>query len=58
VITAEAPQAEIFRYAAELRSITQGQGVFEATFNRYDVVPGQIAQKIIAEHAKHMHEEE
>lgn len=58
VISAEAPQAEIFRYAPELRSITQGQGVFEATFNRYDIVPSQIAQKIIAEHAKHVHEEE
>lgn len=58
VITADVPQAEIFRYAAELRSITQGQGVFEATFNRYDMVPAHISQKIIAEHAKHTHEEE
>lgn len=58
VITAEAPQAEIFRYAAELRSITQGQGVFEASFVRYDVVPAPIAQKIIAGHVKHVHEEE
>lgn len=58
VISAEVPQAEIFRYAAELRSITQGQGVFEATFNRYDIVPSQIAQKIIAAHVKHDHEED
>ncbi len=58
VINAEVPQAEIFRYAAELRSITQGQGVFESTFNRYDVVPNQIAQKVIASAVKHEHEEE
>jgi len=58
VITAEAPQAEIFRYAAELRSLTQGQGVFEASFNRYEVVPSQIAQKVIASAVKHQHEED
>lgn len=58
VIAAEAPQAEIFRYAAELRSITQGQGVFEASFNRYEVVPAQIAHKVIAAHAKQVQVEE
>ena len=57
-ITAEAPQAEIFRYAAELRSLTQGQGVFEASFARYDSVPAQIAQKIIASAVKHEHADE
>ncbi len=57
-ITAEAPQAEIFRYAAELRSLTQGQGVFEASFARYDTVPAQIAQKIIAAAVKHDHADE
>jgi elongation factor G len=41
VIEAEMPQAEMFRYASELRSITQGQGSFEASFARYDVVPAQ-----------------
>ncbi|HMO51710.1 MAG TPA: elongation factor G [Kiritimatiellia bacterium] len=58
IITAEAPQAEIFRYAAELRSLTQGQGVFEAEFNRYDIVPNQIAQKVIASAVKQQHEDE
>ncbi|HMP88722.1 MAG TPA: elongation factor G [Kiritimatiellia bacterium] len=57
-ISAEAPQAEIFRYAAELRSLTQGQGVFEATFARYDVVPAHISQKIIASAVKRDHEDE
>ncbi len=53
VITAEAPLAEIFKYAAELRSITGGQGSFEMAFTRYDVVPSNVAQKVIAEAAKH-----
>ncbi len=57
-ITAEAPQAEIFRYAAELRSLTQGQGVFEASFTRYDTVPSHIAQKVIASAVKHVQEDE
>jgi elongation factor G len=52
VITAEVPMAELFRYAAELRSITGGQGSFVMDFERYDVVPSNVAQKIIAEAAK------
>jgi elongation factor G len=57
-ITAEAPQSEIFRYAAELRSLTQGQGVFTAVFSRYEPVPGNLAQKIIASAEKHSHDDE
>ncbi len=53
VIEAEMPQAEMFRYSSELRSITQGQGSFEAQFSRYDTVPAHVAQKVIAEAAKH-----
>lgn len=52
VITAEVPQSELFRYPAELRSITGGQGYFEMEFNRYDVVPASVAQKVIAASAK------
>jgi len=58
MIAAEAPQAEIFRYSAELRSLTQGQGVFESSFARYDIVPAHIAQKIIASAVKHEHDDE
>ena len=53
VIEAEMPQAEMFRYSSELRSITQGQGSYEAGFARYDIVPANVAQKVIAEAAKH-----
>ena len=57
VISAEAPLAELFKYAAELRSITGGQGSFTMEFNRYDIVPSNVAQKIIAEAAKNRKEE-
>ena len=52
VISAEAPMAELFKYSAELRSITGGQGSFTMEFDRYDIVPANVAQKIIAEAAK------
>ncbi len=58
VITAEAPQAELARYSSELRSITGGRGSFEMKFLRYDIVPSNIAQKIIAAAEKTKDEEE
>ncbi len=50
VIQAQAPQAEILRYAIDLRSMTQGRGTFTVEFSHYEPVPGPIAQKIIAQH--------
>ncbi len=47
-ITAEVPQVEMFKFCSELRSITGGRGSFEMDFNRYDQVPGNISQKVIA----------
>jgi len=49
-LMAEAPQAELFDYAIVLRSMTQARGSFSMAFERYEEVPAQIAQKIIAEH--------
>ncbi len=49
-LIAEAPQAELFDYAVVLRSMTQARGSFKMEFERYEEVPAQIAQKIIAEH--------
>lgn len=57
VIIAEVPQSELFRYNAELRSMTAGRGHFSMEFNRYDVVPSNIAQKVIAA-SDHKKEEE
>lgn len=47
VIYAQAPQAETFKYAIDLRAMTQGRGCFEMELEKYDEVPNQIAQKII-----------
>jgi elongation factor G len=58
VITAEVPQAEMFRYSSELRSMTGGRGSFEMEFARYDIVPSNVTQKIIAEAQKNRKAEE
>ncbi|HKS91916.1 MAG TPA: elongation factor G [Tepidiformaceae bacterium] len=52
VIDAEVPLAEVQRYASDLRSITQGRGGFELTFDHYGEVPANIAQKVISESKK------
>lgn len=49
LIMAEAPQAETFKYAIDLKAMTQGKGYFEMEFERYEEVPAQLAQKIIEE---------
>ncbi len=47
VVTAEAPQSEVTKYATDLRSFTQGKGRFSTEFLRYEEVPPQLADKII-----------
>lgn len=47
IITAEVPEAEMFRYATDLRSLTHARGTFKMRFERYEEVPPQLAQKII-----------
>lgn len=48
-ITAEVPHAEMFKYATDLRSMTQGRGKFSMSFVRYEEVPASMADKVIAE---------
>ncbi len=50
VIQAQAPLAEILRYAIDLRSMTQGRGTFTVGFSHYQAAPAPIAQKIVAQH--------
>jgi elongation factor G len=47
IIHAEAPLAEMQRYAADLRSMTQGRGYFSMEFAHLDPVPAHIAQTIV-----------
>ena len=46
-IDAQAPLAEVQRFAADMRSLTQGRGFFTMTFSHYEEVPQHLAQKII-----------
>jgi len=48
MISAEAPHAEMLKYAIDLRSMTQGRGSFTMTFERYDEAPSDIQTKVIA----------
>ena len=56
-VIAEAPLSEMFKYATDLRSMTQARGSFTSEFVRYEDVPGNLAQKII-EQAKLEEEED
>ena len=50
LIIAEVPQAEMFKYATDLRSMTQAKGAFKMNFERYEEVPQAISSKIIEAH--------
>ncbi|CDZ74666.1 Elongation factor G 2 [Peptoniphilus sp. ING2-D1G] len=49
ILIAEAPQAEMFEYSIDLRAMTQGRGTFTMEFVRYEEVPANISEKIVAE---------
>jgi elongation factor G len=58
-VEAQAPQAELLRYAIELRSMTSGTGSFEIEFDHYAPITGKIADDVIkAAQAFRTHEEE
>ena len=48
-VEAEAPQAEMLRYATDLRSQTQGRGWFTLKFDHYDPVPGHLVDRVVQE---------
>ncbi|MBC7235169.1 MAG: elongation factor G [Chloroflexi bacterium] len=49
IITALVPLAEIQRYATDLRSMTQGRGIYTMEFSHYDIVPAHLVDAIKAE---------
>jgi elongation factor G len=49
-LRAQVPQAEMFHYATELRSITQGRGRFSWKLDHYAEVPSTISDRVIADH--------
>jgi elongation factor G len=48
IVTALVPLAEMQRYVSDLRSITQGRGIFSMEFSSYEQVPSHLAEQIIA----------
>ncbi len=57
-VSAEVPMSEMMRYATELRSFTQGRGSYSQKFDRYEVAPQPIADKVIASAIKEEEEED
>jgi len=50
IVKAQVPLAEMLSYATDLTSMTQGRASYTMEFSRYDFVPGEIAEKVIAAH--------
>jgi elongation factor G len=48
VVTAQVPLAEMQRYVSDLRSITQGRGIFSMEYLHYQQVPTHMAEQIVA----------
>jgi elongation factor G len=52
VIHGFVPLAEMFGYATDLRSKTQGRGVYSMFFNHYEKVPASVQEKVLSTRAK------
>ena len=51
------PEAELYKYATQLHSITHGRATYRAKFRTYAEVPGEVAAKVTEEYAKEKKEE-
>jgi elongation factor G len=57
-VKARVPLSELDGYSSTLRSITQGRAKFSIKFAEYNNVPGDVQQRLVAEHQKELVEEE
>ena len=57
IVKAQAPLAEMFRYAIILRSMTSGRGSFTMEYDHYEEVPAEITKKVVAAHKQEEEEE-
>jgi len=51
-VVAEVPMGEMYGYSTDLRSMTQGRGMFTLAFERYDEAPADIQTKVIEDRAQ------
>jgi len=47
IVKAQVPLVDLYQYATHLRSLTQGRGAYSRSFSHYEMVPAELAQKII-----------
>ena len=57
-VVAQVPLAEVFKYATDLRSMTQARGEFTMEFIKYEDVPANIAKKVIETYKREEEEED
>jgi elongation factor G len=57
IVKAEVPLAEVQTYSADLRSMTQGRGVFSMEYLRYGRVPSHLQEQLVAQRAKEKEQE-
>ncbi len=58
IINAEVPLAEILRYGTDLRSMSQGRGIYTIEFVRYEPVPSHLAGQVISQSKEEEAEQE
>lgn len=54
IVSAQVPLSEMLRYTTTLRSLTGGRGIFSMELARYDVVPRNVQDEIVAERQKEL----
>lgn len=57
IIKALVPLSELHKYSSQLRSLTQGRGVYRRKFSHYEEVPKEVEQKVIDEYNKSREED-
>ncbi len=57
LIKASVPQAELYKYSVDLRSLTQGQGFYKREFSHYEEVPPDVSMKLQEEYKAHRQQE-
>ena len=52
ILKCAVPEAELYRYSTDLRSLTQGKATFRAVFSAFKAVPNHIQQDLVGAHDK------